>query len=126
MAAILIGTSAMADPTVVVNSGNADAIDSQKISSLLVGKRKFWDSGNEVIIAILKGNENSSKALQAHVKMDENRFKNHWQRLAFSGRGRMPKMFNDVDALVAFVKVNKGAIGITDSGGDLSSVKVVN
>lgn len=118
--------SAMAGPAIVVNQGNSESIDSATISSVLVGKQKFWKGGNEVIIAFLKGNASAGEALKTHAKMDEGRFKNHWQRLAFSGRGRMPKMFDDTASIVAFVQSNEGAIGVTDSSSDLSTVKVIN
>jgi len=94
---LIAGSAALADPAIAINTKNSEQIDSDKITSVLVGKRKFWDNGAEVVIAILKGNPNASKALEKHAKMDEGRFKNHWQRLAFSGRGRMPKFFSSTD-----------------------------
>lgn len=115
-----------AAPAVVVNSDNADNVDSATLSAYLVGKRKFWEGGNEVVIAVLKDDADASGALEQFTKMNDSRFKSHWQRLAFSGRGTMPKQFSDPEALVAFVKVNKGAIGLVTDTTDLSGVKKVN
>ncbi|MBC2604524.1 hypothetical protein [Pelagicoccus albus] len=117
---------AFSSPSVIVNSENSDSIDTDTLASVLVGKRKFWENGAEVVIAVLKDNSDSNNALESFAKMNDSRFKSHWQRLAFSGRGTMPKNFSDPAALVAFVKANKGAIGLTSDGSDLSGVKQVN
>lgn len=115
-----------AAPAVVVNSDNADAIDADTLTAYLIGKRKFWEGGSEVVIAVLKDDADANGALEQFAKMDDSRFKSHWQRLAFSGRGTMPKQFSDPEALLAFIKVNKGAIGLVTDTADLSGVKKVN
>ncbi len=115
-----------AAPAVVVNSENGDAVDSDALTAYLIGKRKFWEGGSEVVIAYLKDDADANEALEKFTKMDDSRFKSHWQRLAFSGRGTMPKQFSDPAALIAFVKVNKGAIGLVSDTADLSGVKKVN
>jgi len=127
LAATLLASATWAAPAIIVNASNADEIDSDMITSALVGKRKFWESGSEVVIAVLKGDPESSKALEEHAKMDEGRFRNHWQRLAFSGRGRMPKMFDDADELLDFVRDNAGAIAVVGGeAGDSPAVRKVN
>jgi len=123
---LIAGSAALADPAIAINTKNSEQIDSDKITSVLVGKRKFWDNGAEVVIAILKGNPNASKALEKHAKMDEGRFKNHWQRLAFSGRGRMPKFFSSTEEISAFVASNEGAIGVLDGTAAGSDIKILN
>jgi hypothetical protein len=115
-----------AAPAVIVNPDNAGAVDTDTLTAYLIGKRKFWEGGSEVVIAVLKNDADASGALEEFTKMNDSRFKSHWQRLAFSGRGTMPKQYSDPAALVAFVKVNKGAIGLVTDSTDLSGVKKVN
>jgi len=119
-------TSLHSAPAIIVNAENSETTDHDTLAAYLIGKRKFWESGSEVTIAVLKNNADSTKALEQYTKMNESRFKSHWQRLAFSGRGTMPKQFSDPAALVAFVQGNKGAIGLVDSSTDLSKVKQIN
>lgn len=119
----LIHFTASATPAVVLNSENTESIDSDKLTALLIGKRKFWDGGGEVVIAMLKDDDEVSSALEQYTRMNDSRFKSHWQRLAFSGRGTMPKQFSDPEALIAFVKGNKGAIGIVTESSDISSLR---
>ncbi len=126
-ASVLVSASMIhAAPAVVVNSENGDAVDADTLSAYLIGKRKFWEGGSEVVIAYLKDDADANEALQKFTKMDDSRFKSHWQRLAFSGRGTMPKQFSDPAALVDFVKANKGAIGLLSDTADLSGVKKVD
>ncbi len=122
-ASLLLASFAAAAPAVVANAQNAESVDPAKLADLLVGKRKFWDNGSEVVIALLKDSPDADSALQTLTSMDGDRFKSHWQRLAFSGRGRMPKTFDDADALLAFVKSNAGAIGILGDSADLAAVR---
>ena len=124
--ACVLSANCFGGGSVIVNNANQSALDSSALSSVLVGKKNFWEGGKEVQIAVLKGNADADAKLKEVTGMDGNRFKNHWQRLAFSGRGKMPKQFNDVAELVSFVSSNEGAIGIVPSGADASSVKVAN
>lgn len=122
---ISLACSSFASGNIIVNTSN-DASDTKMVSAALVGKQKFWGNGKEIVIAILQGDSEAEATLKDATGMDASRFKNHWQRLAFSGRGKMPKQFNDSEALTAFVKVNPGAIGICSSTFDASAVKKVN
>lgn len=116
LAALACGVSSFASASeVVANSGNAESLDKEQLKLMLTGKEKFWQSGSEVVIAILKSDPNVDEALARYSGMTTNKFKNHWQRIAFSGRGKMPKMFSNVDDLVIFVAANKGAIGIVST-----------
>lgn len=124
--AIASTASAFAEGSLIVNSENPVGADAAKLGPLLVGKNKFWDNGEAVVIAVLKDSPDAETLLNTYAQMDESRFKSHWQRLAFSGRGTMPKQFSDPAELVAFVRANKGAIGILGAGADLSSVKKIN
>lgn len=122
--ALATASAAFAEGALVINAENGNETPSDTLSSLLVGKNKFWPSGDPVIIVVQKDSPAAESLLQQYTNMDESRFKSHWQRLAFSGRGTMPKQFNDPAAVVAFVKVNKGAIGILDNATtDTSPVK---
>ena len=126
IASLAFASSAFAGGAVVVNSGNGASLDQPALSSVLVGKQKFWEGGAQVVIAILKSDKDADAKLKDITGMDGSRFKNHWQRLAFSGRGQMPKQFNDTASLIDFVKSNDGAIAIVPDSADISSVKKLN
>lgn len=108
---------------IVANPGNQEEIDKATLKLILIGKEKFWDSGSEVVIAILRSNPEVDETLTRYSGMTTNKFKNHWQRIAFSGRGKMPKMFSNMEDLIKFVESNEGAIGIVASDSDESNLR---
>jgi hypothetical protein len=126
IALVSLSANSFGGGSIVINTSNKTSLDSSSLGPILIGKKNFWDGGKEVLIAVLKGDAEADATLKEVTGMDGNRFKSHWQRLAFSGRGRMPKLFSDAAELVAYVSSNDGAIGIVPSSADASSVKVAN
>jgi len=112
-----------AQAEIVANPSNTSRIDSQKLHDLLTGRIKFWDDGPVVTIAVLKTDPGTDELLLKHTGMTASRFKNHWQRIAFSGRGRMPKLFSNVEELVAYVSANEGAIGIVSAADETQELR---
>ncbi|MDQ8182062.1 hypothetical protein [Pelagicoccus sp. SDUM812005] len=108
---------------VVANPRNDEQIDKESLKLMLIGKEKFWSSGSEVVIAILKSDPSVDDALSRYSGMTTNKFKNHWQRIAFSGRGKMPKMFSSMEDLVKFIETNEGAIGIVSSTNNVETLR---
>lgn len=110
---------------IVANPRNSEKLDEESLKLMLTGKEKFWESGSEVKIAFLKSDPRIDELLTRYSGMTSNKFKNHWQRIAFSGRGKMPKTFARSEDLIAYVKANKGAIAIVSSlseAGDLREI----
>ncbi len=114
------------EPTVIGNPRNNSKINDEILRSMLIGKMKFWESGSEVVIAVLKSDQNATETLSHYSGMTPSKFKNHWQRIAYSGRGKMPKMFNNIEDLIAFVSENEGAIGIALSSDAKSDLRKIN
>ena len=63
--------------------------------------------------------------LEGVMDMSESRFKRHWSKLIFSGRGRPPNNLSSQQAVRSWVASNPIAIGYVDSTFVDSSVKVV-
>lgn len=114
------------ESSIVTNPQNVDEVDEDFLKDMLVGKERFWTGGAEVVIAILKNDPESESVLREYSGMTPMKFKNHWHRIAFSGRGKMPKLFSDVEDLVDFVNSNKGAIGIVSADTQLSALRKIN
>lgn len=99
----------------VANPENSDAIDKEMLKLMLTGRDKFWESGSEVVIVMLKSDPEAEAILLKYSGMTNTKFRNHWQRMAFSGRGKMPKVFSKLEDALLFIAENKGAIGIVPS-----------
>ena len=124
MALLLLATlrPILASP-IVLSPQNENAVDQDFIQSALTGAERFWESGDEVLIAVLKNDPATDELLKRYSGMTASKFKNYWQRLAFSGRGKMPKQFNEIDDLVDFVQRNPGAIALVDERHKLPTLK---
>jgi len=125
-AVLLAGVSARAldGAVVIANSGvAADSLTADALKEILTGKKKYWDGGQAVVIAVLP--DKTDAALQQACGMDSSSFKTFWQRLAFSGRGQEPKRADDAASLVSLVAATKGAIAIAPADAALSGVKKI-
>jgi hypothetical protein len=96
---------------VVTHPENTHEIDSEQIRSILIGKQRFWADGTEIIIAILN-NSSSENVLKSYCGMTSSKFKNHWQRISFSGRGKMPVSFRTSKEITTYINDHPGAIAI--------------
>lgn len=101
---------------ILANPRNAEPISEETFKAMLIGKEKFWSSGSEVTIALLKSDPEVEATLTRYSGMTASKFKNHWQRMAFSGRGKMPKLFDSIEELIEYVNSHEGAIAIVPSG----------
>lgn len=110
---------------VVVNLENTEPITDETVSDLILGKRQFWDGGQVAVIAILKDNETVAKCLKQFTGMDMEQYASHWERLAKNRGRRVPKFFSNPEAVIAFVSINPGAIGILAKSTNLDKVKVI-
>lgn len=111
---------------IVANPDNGAVVDKELLKLILTGREKFWESGSEVVIVMLKSDPDAAAALTEYSGMTSNKFKNHWQRIVFSGRGKMPKMFSNLEDAVQFIQEHEGAIGIISSKADVKSLRRID
>lgn len=100
---------------ILTHPENMEHPDRNQIKSILIGKQRFWNNGSEVIIALLKDHPLAEIGLKDYCGMTAIKFKNHWQRIAFSGRGKMPKTFRNLEDLISYVNERPGAIAVIPS-----------
>jgi ABC-type phosphate transport system substrate-binding protein len=107
---------------VIANSSVAtDSLTANTLKDIYTGKTKYWEGGQAIVIVILP--DQTDAALQQVCGMDTSSFKTFWQRLVFSGRGRLPWKAGDAAALVALVASTKGAIALVPANAELRGVK---
>ncbi len=125
---LLMGNFTLASATdyvVVVNKSlNIDNISSSDLSAIFTGKKKFWDSGEKVTIAIFADEEVQQEFLSEHVRKTPSQYKNFWKKMVFTGKANMPDYINTLDEVVAFVNATPGAIAFIPAPGGVS-VKVL-
>lgn len=110
------------DAVVVANEGvPASSFDAAALKDIYNGKTMYWDGGQAIVIVVVEGKTDS--ALKEVSGMDAPQFKTFWQRLAFSGRGALPKKADDVAKALELVASTKGAIAILPAGSEPKGVK---
>ena len=67
--------------------------------------------------------EKTDAGLQDVTGMTASQFRTHWQRLAFSGRGKQPKEADTIEKLLSLVADNQGAVALVPAGTPLKGVK---
>jgi ABC-type phosphate transport system substrate-binding protein len=107
---------------VIANPGvPTDSLTANTLKDIYTGKTKYWEDGQAIVIVVLP--DQTDGALQQVCGMDTSSFKTFWQRLVFSGRGRLPKKANDMSTLMEMVASTKGAIALAPANAELNGVK---
>jgi len=118
------GLRAQSGVEVIVNENvTAAALDKTALKDILLGKTAYWDGGQAIVIVLLT--DKTDGALQEATGMSASQFRTHWQRLTFSGRGKLPKEAESADQVVALVAEAKGAIALVPAGTALKGVKKI-
>ena len=116
--------AALEGVVVIANEGvPVDSISAAALKDIYVGKTKYWEGGQSVVIVVLA--DSNDAALKQASGMDASQFKTFWQRLVFSGRGQLPRKAEDGASLVALVAATKGAIALAPADAALSGVKTL-
>ena len=114
---------------VVANEANpADSISKGELSRVFMKQSDTWANGGPIIpvdqAATSATRNGFSKVI---LGRDASAIKSHWQRQIFSGRGVPPMEKDSDDEVLAFVRVNPGAIGYVSSSTDVGpGVKVLD
>lgn len=108
--AVFAGLAASSDVTTT-------SFSSEDIKSLLIGKQRFWPDGSAVQIAYV-GDSAVDAQIEELTGMNQGRYKNHWKRLVFTGKGIQPKIFDTVEELRSYTEGNNGVLAIMPGAPD--------
>lgn len=117
---------AHAEIAVVVNPANANAVSSDDLNRLFLGRASsFADGSKATPLNLAEGlaarDEFDSKVLSRSSAQ----LKAYWSKLVFTGKGTPPKELADDAAVKAAVAADSSAIGYINSASVDGSVKVV-
>jgi len=113
---------------IIVHSENpAESITREAASNLFLKKSKKWKVGEftESVIPVDQSerSEVREQFTSAIFKKSISAIKSYWQRMIFSGRDFPPDELASDEAVIDFVKANRGAIGYVSLNADLTGVK---
>jgi len=115
-----------AAPAIIANKGlEKEKIDASTLKAVFLGKKVAWDTGGRAILAVLKGGPVADEFLKGAVDMSSSSFNNYWRRLAMTGGGSAPHVFEKDEDVRKYVSDTPGAIGFVDSASVDASVAVI-
>ncbi len=117
--------SAYAEVAVIVNPGNASALDADTIKKIYLGKAKSFANGNKVNPATQNGTAVADEFNSKVVGKSSSQLNAYWSKLVFTGKGTPPEKFDSDQAVIDFVASNGDSIGYIDSSKATDKVKVV-
>ena len=124
---LLVGTSVLlpGEETLVVNpSVTAKGLSDDVLKDIYLGKTSIWDDGTKITVVILKDGP-SHDALMHRLNKSSQQFLSSWKKLVFTGKGAMPEIVANDQALVDFVAKTPGAIGYVDKDKVKEGVKAL-
>jgi ABC-type phosphate transport system substrate-binding protein len=126
---LIAGTTTMAsaETVMIVNAENPAAkVTASEIANFFLGKTTQWKGGLKAAPVDQKKDTAPGKAFLAKiVKMNESDFKNLWVEKMLSGGAEPPKVLDSDEAVIKFVKENKGAVGYIDAANLKEGVKAL-
>ena len=117
---------------IVVNQSNSsETISKQQLEKIFLKQTGAWSDGRPVIPVDQTASSSTRQGFsKAIFGREVNSIKSHWQRQIFSGRGVPPPEKGSDEEIIAFVRVNSGAIGYvspaTDIGAGVKVLEITN
>lgn len=113
---------------VVVNEANgSETVSKRQLEDIFMKKTATWSNGRPVIPVDQTASSSTREGFSKVVfGRDTNAIQSYWQRQIFSGRGVPPPEKASDEEVLAFVRVNPGAIGYVSAKADVGAgVKVL-
>lgn len=118
--------SANAAVVVIGNSQGPDAISSDAVKQLYLGKGQQLPNGANAQLFELP--EGSAERTEFHSKTTgrtDAQLQSNWSRLVFTGKATAPVVAGDSAAMINAIKANPNAIGYLDESAVTADVKVL-
>lgn len=117
---------AHAEISVVVNPANANAVSSDDLNRLFLGRASsFADGSKATPLNLAEGQAARDEFDSKVLSRSSAQLKAYWSKLVFTGKGTPPKELADDAAVKAAVAADSSAIGYISSASVDGSVKVV-
>ena len=115
-----------ADYKVIANeSVRALDLSPDELRDVLLATRTSLDDGDHVKPVLLKSGGVQDDFVWRVTGKSAIALENYYRSLVFTGKGTMPKMLASDAAMVAYVRVTKGAIGYVRASSATQGVKVL-
>lgn len=122
----LLSLSLRAEEIVIANSANATAsLTTAELTNILQGKQSSWPSGGKLVLVMPKTSQGTEAGLKKYAGFSLDQFSNHWKRLVFTGKGKMPSLVADDAEAIKAVRASPEGLALIGADAVTSGVKVL-
>jgi len=114
-------------PLVVANpSVPVDAIGTDELRRIFLGKRSRWEDGQPASPVMLADGPVHEQFVASVLGRTVEKFVTYWKQMVFTGKGIPPRTFATPAELAAFVRTEAGAVGYLPAGADTTGLKILH
>ena len=106
------GDAEAQDIALIMHKKGSDEMSLRKeeVKQIFLGQKTRWDDHSIIHFAVCTEETSLLTFLKRYVKKTPIQNQNYWKKLVFSGKGIMPKMFDDTQKVLEFVSSTEGSI----------------
>ena len=122
----LIADAFAMDVMVICNKSVPESsLTKSELRNIFLGKKQEWSTGDSIIPVTLKKGEAHKAFCKIYLIKSPSQFIAYWKKMLFTGKGMIPKSFDNEKEMVDFIATTKGAIGYVSAGQTHDHVKVL-
>jgi len=121
---VLGGQARLAAEVVAVNQGVPEqALDSERVANILLGRVTTWSDGQPVIV-VISLEASADKAVNEVLGRDTDRLLRGWKRLVYAGSGAMPTTVRSNADALALVAQQPGSMVLLPMAGPVPGCRI--
>lgn len=115
------------DYIIIVNSSNTvSELTKKQVSKYFLKKKSLWPNRAKVYPVDMKASSNVRKNFSKDIhNKSVGQVKSYWQQSVFSGKASPPLEKDSDQAILEYVKANKGAIAYVSKNANITGVKEI-
>jgi len=111
---------------IICNKGVPDTSLSRKdVRDIYIGKKIQWNDNSKIIFVTLKDAKIHEAFLKDYVGKTPFQYTSFWRNQLYTGKGSLPKAFENEKELAEYVANTGGAVGYVSAGFDAGSLKIM-
>ncbi len=123
---LLCGLAHGGEVIVIANAQVSEtSLDAGSLKSTFLGKKKKWSNNTKIVLACLREGETAESFFKDAVNKTPKQFLTYWKKMVFTGKGSMPRLFDNEADLVAYVRMTDGAVGFIQAETPHEGVKTI-
>lgn len=103
---------AEAQETVLIGNANvSDTLKAEEVKQIFLGKKTRWADNSNIHFVLFNKKDVYEAFVKNYVGKTYSQYRNYWKKQVFSGKGRMPKSFKNLNEMLEYLAGTEGSIG---------------